>query len=288
VNAIIKDLALLKSLFKSKMEQKMPAYVALITRNFDDKDVDGLIEHFRDKERRKAFFKEYKEIEMLYEIISPDAFLRPYLDNYATLSGIYAVVRKAYAKQGQVDRDFLRKTNDLVQKHIDTAKIEAATQLIEIDAETIDLIQKQYGGDSSKVINLVKSIEKKAEESSDDPYFIGMAERAKQVQENYEDRQQGTAQALEQLFKEIEANERRKKLQAEKNMDGLTYFVYDTLKESGIAEAEDTSRQIKAAFIEHPNWAKSEKEQRELRKEVTFAVYGVENDPRSLGHHSII
>ena len=279
VNAIIKDLALLKSLFKSKMEQKMPAYVALITRNFDDKDVDGLIEHFRDKERRKAFFKEYKEIEMLYEIISPDAFLRPYLDNYATLSGIYAVVRKAYAKQGQVDRDFLRKTNDLVQKHIDTAKIEAATQLIEIDAETIDLIQKQYGGDSSKVINLVKSIEKIAEESSDDPYFIGMAERAKQVQENYEDRQQGTAQALEQLFKEIEANEQRKKQQAEKNMDGLTYFVYDTLKESGIAEAEDTSRQIKAAFIEHPNWAKSEKEQRELRKEVTFAVCVVENDP---------
>ena len=42
---------------------------------------------------------------MLYEIISPDAFLRPYLDNYATLSGIYAVVRKAYAKMVYVDRD---------------------------------------------------------------------------------------------------------------------------------------------------------------------------------------
>jgi hypothetical protein len=35
--------------------------------------VDNLIEHFRDKDRRKEFFKEYKEIEMLYEIISPDA-----------------------------------------------------------------------------------------------------------------------------------------------------------------------------------------------------------------------
>ena len=30
-------------------------------------------------ERRKAFFKEYKEIEMLNEIISPDAFLRPFI-----------------------------------------------------------------------------------------------------------------------------------------------------------------------------------------------------------------
>lgn len=43
-------------------------YLTQIERNFDDKDVDSLIEHFRDPERREAFFKEYKEIEMLYEI----------------------------------------------------------------------------------------------------------------------------------------------------------------------------------------------------------------------------
>ena len=89
INAIVKDLALLKQLFKAKMESKAPAYLGLITQNFDDKDVDNLIEHFRDKERRKEFFKEYKEIEMLYEIISPDAFLRPFIDEYTTLSAIY-------------------------------------------------------------------------------------------------------------------------------------------------------------------------------------------------------
>ncbi len=82
VNAIVKDLKLLKVLFQSKMEQQAPEYLSLIERNFDDKDVDSLIEHFRDPERRKTFFKEYKEIEMLYEIISPDAFLRPFIDDY--------------------------------------------------------------------------------------------------------------------------------------------------------------------------------------------------------------
>ena len=49
--------------------------------------MDALIEHFRDPERRKEFFKEYKEIEMLYEIISPDAFLRPFIDDYAHAVG---------------------------------------------------------------------------------------------------------------------------------------------------------------------------------------------------------
>jgi type I restriction enzyme R subunit len=45
VNAIVKDLGLLKQLFKSKMESKVPAYLALIEQRFDDKDVDNLIEH---------------------------------------------------------------------------------------------------------------------------------------------------------------------------------------------------------------------------------------------------
>ena len=88
INAIVKDLGLLKVLFKNKMEQKAPQYLRLVTHNFNDKDVDDLIEHFRDKERRKEFFKEYKELEMLYEIISRDAFLRPYIDDYTSLASI--------------------------------------------------------------------------------------------------------------------------------------------------------------------------------------------------------
>ena len=118
VNAIVKDLKLLKLLFENKMQSKASGYLDLVEQNFNDKDVDTLIEHFRDPDRRKEFFKEYKEIEMLYEIISPDAFLRPYIEPYSTLSAIYAVVRNAYSKRVYVDRAFQKKTNELVQKHI--------------------------------------------------------------------------------------------------------------------------------------------------------------------------
>lgn len=278
VNAVIKDLGLLKTLFKNKMEQKVSAYLALISHNFNDKDVDGLIEHFRDKDRRKEFFKEYKEIEMLYEIISPDAFMRPYLDTYATLSGIYAVVRKAYAKTVYVDRAFQKKTSELVQQHIDTNQIQAVTQFVEINAETLKLIKEQKGDYNTKVINLVKSIEKAAEEASEDPYLVGMAERAKAVQEGYEDRQTETTDAIAELLKEIETNERRKKEQAEKGLDGLTYFVYATLQEANLPNAEAVSRKIKSAFIEHPNWATSEKDLRDVRQKMTFALYAETDD----------
>jgi type I restriction enzyme R subunit len=278
INAVVKDLKLLKVLFQSKMEQKAPGYLALLRHNFDDRDIDGLVEAFRDPARRKEFFREYKEIEMLYEIISPDKFLRPYLADYATLSAIYQVMRKQYTKQVYVDRDFQKKTNELVREHIDAYGIDRVDDFIEINAETIELIKKKKGGDGTKVINLVKSIAKKAEEESDDPYLIAMAERAQAVQESFESRQSDTAEALAELFKEVAANEQRKKEQAEKGFDGLTFFVYRTLLDAKIEKAEDVSRKIKEAFVEFPNWKKSENALRELRQKVTFAIFAESDD----------
>ncbi len=278
VNAIVKDLKLLKVLFQNKMISKAPAYLGLIERNFDDKDIDTLVEHFRDPERRKEFFKEYKEIEMLYEIISPDAFLRPFIDDYITLTAIYDIVRKAYTKRVMVDRDFQRKTNALVQDHVGGYTGDGPLDPVKIDGNTLELIRKKRGGDGTKVINLVKSIEKTAEENSDDPFLIAMAERAKAVQESFEQRQTTTTDALGNLLEEIASNEARKKDQAAKGFDGLTFFIYRTLLDAKVENAEDVSRKIKAAFVEYPDWKRSEAALRELRKKVTFAVYAELDD----------
>ncbi len=279
IKAIVKDVELLKVLFRNKMEQKAPAYLSLIEREFNDRDVETLIEHFRDPERRKAFFKEYKEIEMLYEIISPDAFLRPFIETYGTLTAIFQVVRKAYSKRIQVDREFQRKTEMLVRDQVGSYGVKPVEGLIEINAETIDLIKKQNCGDAIKVINLVKGIEKLAEEKSDDPYLIAMLERAKAVQESFENRQSSTAEALEALIEEVGKNEARKKEQAEKSFDGLTYFVYQNLLDARIENAEEVSRKIRRAFSDFPDWKQSENAFRELRKKVTVAIYKETEDP---------
>ena len=273
INAIVKDINLLKILFQNKMEQKVPEYLSLIESGFNDKDVDTLIEHFRDPERRKAFFKEYREIEMLYEIISPDVFLRPFIETYGTLTAMFQVVRKAYTKRVQVDREFQRKTQDLVRDHVDTYGVKTFEERIEINSDTIELIKKQNSGDAIKVINLIKAIEKSAEESSDDPYLIAMAKRAQAVQESFENRQSSTAEALAELIKEAEKNEERKREQAEKSFDGLTYFVYRSLLDAGVDNAEVASRKIRRAFSDFPNWRLSEDALRELRKKVTYAIF---------------
>jgi type I restriction enzyme R subunit len=272
VNAIVRDIDLLKALFKEKMETKAPAYLALIKRAFDDKDVDYLIDHFRDKGKREELFKDYKEIEMLYEIISPDAFLRPFIEPYATLSAIYLVVRRAYTTTVYVDRDFQKKTRELVQSHIDTSGIAPITDFVEIDEDTVELIKEKKGGEGTKVINLIKSIEKAAQDSKGDPFLIAMAERAEAVRESYEERQKTTEETLAELLAEIERNEERKKEQAERGFDARTYFMFETIKEAGIGKPETMTGQIRDAFTRHPNWCNSEKEMRELRIDVTSVL----------------
>lgn len=279
INSIVKDIVLLKQLFKAKMETKAPDFLVLVTRNFNDKDVDNLIEHFRDKERRKAFFREYKEIEMLYEIISPDAFLRPYIENYKTLSAIYDVVRNAYTRNVYIDKAFQKKTNELVRKFID-ASVAAEPEIPYgvIDNSTIEVIKNGGEGGATRVINLVKSIEKIAEENSGDPFLVALSDRAKAVQESFEDRQSTTAEALAELLKEIEKNEQRKRIQTEKGLDNLTYFVLYKLTDDGIPKPEVLSQKVREAFSQFPNWQRSESELRELRKTVTLAVLSEEDD----------
>jgi type I restriction enzyme R subunit len=278
INAVVKDIKLLKTLFKNKMERKVPQYLSLIEHNFNDKDTDNLIEHFRDKDKRKEFFKEYKEIEMLYEIISPDKFLRPFIDDYKTLSSIYATVRNAYAKRVYVDREFQKKTNELIQDTISTYGVTPADEFVEINAQTIEKIKEKNGNNNTKVINLIKSIEKIAEEESTDPNLIALSERAQAVKDRYEDRQLSTQEALAEIIRLCEEEERRKREQAEKGFDGLTFFIYRTLLDNKLENAEEITKTIKEAFVRYSNWKNSTSDLRELRKQAYYAIFAEEDD----------
>ncbi len=216
---------------------------------------------------------------MLYEIISPDAFLRPFMDPYTTLSSIYAVVRNAYTKKVYADRGFQRKTNELIQQRIGAIfSAESLSSQVRLDPRAIETIKQQHSGKGTKVINLIKVIQKSAEDNSDDPFLIAMAERAKVVQDTFEDRQASTEETLAALLQAIERDEQRKREQAARGLDTLTFFVLTILREKNIDHSERMSKKIGDAFAEYANWRTSENELRELRKQVTFAILNQEDD----------
>jgi type I restriction enzyme R subunit len=99
------------------MEQGRRDYLSIGAGLSGDKAVEAVLEHFRGPDRRDEFYRHFRELEEVYEILSPDEFLRPFLDDYRALSEVYQVLRSSYEARPIAGLDFLEKTARLVQEH---------------------------------------------------------------------------------------------------------------------------------------------------------------------------
>jgi type I restriction enzyme, R subunit len=73
-------------------------------------------------------------------------------------------------------------------------------------------------------------------------------------------------------------NQERRRQQAARGLDGLSYFVLCKLKDEGVQNADSVCKKVREAFIQFPNWRPSQNELRELRQKVTFAIFAEEDD----------
>lgn len=267
VNAIVKDLSLLKDRFVKKLAEEAKPYFDLLVGSFDDRLAGILIEYFRDEERRKVFFKLYNEIEMLYEIISPDAFLRPYVDKYVTLSNVYQVVRNAYSNKVSIDREFQRKTSELVQEYIQSTPIKLSGEIVQLDEKGIELIKNRNQSDEVKIINLIKTIQRLAEEKSHDPVLISVKERAEDIMDAYSSRQISTQEALKQLLILADGEAERSEKQRKEGISSIAWFIRDVLAVENIIDMQAV-KDLELIIGDYPEFSKSEKLTRDMRNDL--------------------
>ena len=265
VGSVIRNIDVLKESFENLMKEKAKVYLELIGNRIDDKTIERAIEYFSDKDKREDFYKFYKQLEMLYEIISPDKFLRDYMNDYWKISYLYSIVRNAFTERVLLDRELMRKTADLVKKHVYTTDITSTLPIYEIKEDTLEALKKTNKSDNVKVINLRKSIFKFVEEKQDEqPYLIPIGEKAQVVVELYDDRRITTLEALRRLEETIKEINQARKEQAEKNFDANTFTIYWLFKKSGIAKPDILAVKISEVFKAYPNWKLNSKEARDL------------------------
>ncbi len=281
INAIIRDIQILKDDFQKLMETEGEIYIALIGTSFNDKTVNLIVQEFKDKGKRHELYRFYKRIELLYEIISPDAFLVPYIQKYIIISNIVAIVKKAFdLKKGKgADREFLAKTEELIKKHSSINAIGAIEKEITIDADTLEQIKRDNAkGDDTRVINLVKSIEKYTTQDPCDPNLISMKKKAEDALDSYEDKQDTTQEVLAELERLIEQRLAEEKEQAEKQFDDITYYVFKKLREQSFSDPDAIATAIRTAFVAHPYWASRDADQRELRNKVYTSILKIDHE----------
>jgi type I restriction enzyme R subunit len=223
-------------------------------------------EYFADKEKRKQFFDFYKELQRLYEIISPDQFLHKYIENYKALSSLYLVIKNAFSLKPQISYDFMEKTELLVRDNVETYMKDLNKDVM-LNEDVINSIKKSKDKSSAKVINLIIQI---INVSSDieKPHLISIKERAEYILEQYENKQITTEEVIKEIEKLYESYKDEEKEYKEKNMDKETFRVYWMLKNQGLRNAENKAREIKTKIQQYPEYRENKESYRKLKSEL--------------------
>ena len=230
VGSVIQNLDVLKADFAARFEETAPDYLPY-ARSWDDRGKERAIAHFDDKEAREAFFKFFRGIQDLYNILSPDEFLRPYLEDYQAIASLYALIRNAYAKDLYVDKELVRKTRELLQEHTEGDNFELPGAIHELNADTLREVADSELSDTVKVLNLRKVLNKTvSEESRSKPFLISIGERAEEIAERYESGQLATQEALAGYWELIEKHEQETIERAQLNLDENAYAIYKVVE----------------------------------------------------------
>ncbi|MBN1697526.1 MAG: type I restriction endonuclease subunit R [Spirochaetales bacterium] len=274
IEGVVEDIELLKGRFQELIAEVRKTYLPIIAGKKKDKLYEAVLEYFMEESVREDFYTFFRELSEIYDIISPDAFLRPFIDDYETTAEMYRTVKENFENRVVSGREFSRKTAKLVQEHTASGKIQSSLEVTEINEELLKKIEESKASDTEKVFNLIKSINKAVAESTRQPYLISIGEKAWEVAENFKKRQQDTIDALEELKNLINEINQARREQAEKDIPDDVFSVYWTMKTYGVEAPEEKANQMLTVLKQYPYYSDSEAHEREIRKELYKVLLG--------------
>ena len=255
------------------MAETRAAYAAV--RSADRRLEQVVYTRFLDPDARKGFFSAYKELEVLWEILSPSAELRDHIDTFKQLVKLYAAVRNAYADRPDFVAELAHKTQLLVEGSAAMYGLGNLTKSVTFDLRTLTAMRRESGPDEAKVFNLVRGLQTEVEsEPGLESVLKGLEERTTT----------GLAamDLLEALAKEKEASVAAAR---ESTLPQRAFGVYWTLKDDAALQAARVSamefaEEAQALVDRFPNAAVNADEQRRLRISLYNPLLRVDSSER--------
>ncbi|TET94710.1 MAG: type I restriction endonuclease subunit R [Dehalococcoidia bacterium] len=234
-----------------------------------------IIDHFFEEERREVFIRLFKDLQIAYEILSPDPFLRDYLDDYALIVQVYQAVYNYFnpeAERRRIQRDLLQKTDALIRRHVEVVALVDTLPLYPIHRDIANVINADDVSERVKVTNLYRSLTLYIEQhQQEQPYLISIGEQVEEVIRRLRERQISVQAALEQMTALTGDTVAAEAEQAESDLQSGEFALYWVLKGQGIAAPKKTARQVHAVLDSHPGWAYNPK----VKSTVRLQLYKV-------------
>ena len=223
------------------------------------------------RSRARRFFESYKEIEALWEILSPSPKLRDHIETYKWLAQLYAAVRNNYRFKAKPDIDLANKTREMVQDSLTQEGLGELLKTVTFDVRTLKALQRDPGSNEAKVFNLVRGLRAEMEASPDlAPVLQSIKERAEQVIEALENHKTTSLAALDSLAELAKEKEETIEAARDSALTTRAFSLYWTLRNNealklGGVEAISLAQEAEALLARFPNAASNTDEQRRLR-----------------------
>ena len=265
VESVIQNIDVLKEAFAKRIREDALQYLPLAS-GWDDKAKERAIAHFEDKDSRETFFKFFRTVQNLYDILSPDAFLRPFIAEYQALASLYGLMRNAYADRIYVDKELTAKTRELLQTHTESNLFELPDAVYELSSDTLREINQSHASETVKVLNLRKALRQTVtDQSRSKPFLISIGERAEAVAEAYENRQLATQDVLAEFRKLAEEYARAARESDQLGLDENAFAVYTVLKNAMENITLEQALAVNQVFEQFPDYQWNEHQQSQLR-----------------------
>jgi len=288
VSGVIEDLDVLLQDFLQKIAQAEKDYLQVSSGDTPDERLEKLVfGRFLAPEARKAFFEDYKEIEALWEILSPSPELRDHIGTYKQLSQLYAAVRNAYAEKVGFVADLAYKTRRLIEESAEQQGLGRLTKSVTFDVQTLQALRKEDGSDEGKVFNLVRGLQKEMDEDpAAAPVLQPLKDRAERILKDLEDRKTTGLAAMDQLAALAAEKEAAMKAARDSGLSARAFAVYWVLREDSAVKAASVdamalAKDAEALLSRFPNAAVNSDEQRRLRAAMYKPVLALGQDERA-------
>lgn len=288
ITGVIEDLDILLRDFQEKIAHAEKEYLDAGDGGQADERLERVVYgRFLDPDARKAFFEAYKDIENLWEILSPSPELRDHIDTFKRLAQLYATVRNAYAEKAGFIADLAYKTRRLVEANATQEGLGRLTKSVTFDLKTLEALRGEKGSDEGKVFNLVRGLQKEIDEDANAaPILQPLKERAERILKDLQTRQTTGLAAMDLLAMLAKEKDAAAKAAKESGLSPKAFAVLWTLQNEPVFKdttltAMDIAREVETLLTRFPNAAVNSDEHRQLRANIYRPLLPLPKEERS-------
>ncbi|CAJ3718560.1 type I restriction endonuclease subunit R [Burkholderia pseudomallei] len=288
VGGVIEDLDVLLVDFQQKINRAEKDYLDAGEGGGADERLERLVYgRFLAPEARKAFFEAYKEIETLWEILSPSPELRDHIASYKQLSQLYAAVRNAYAEKVGFVADLAYKTRRLIESSATQKGLGRLTKSVTFDVQTLESLRGEEGSDEGKVFNLVRGLQQEIDENpATAPVLQPLKDRAERILKDLEERKTTGLAAMDMLAALATEKETALKAARDSGLSQRAFAVYWVLRSEAYLQQAgldpmDIAREAENLLARFPNAGANTDELRRFRASLYKPLLALSQEDRA-------